>query len=108
VEAHPHAPGARRKLSRIAEEVAHDLVDASGVGVDPEWPERKMALEKDLVLLEGDAVVVDHATNQRRQIEAQAPEPNLAARDAGDVEEVVDDVRQVAHLSIDDGERLVC
>jgi hypothetical protein len=102
---HDDAAGRRRELARVDEEVSEDLRDPRPVRPDPEGRGGDGRVDLDVRLDERRAVVVERPSHLVTQVDALAPQLDLAARDARDVEQVVDEPREVRGLTVDDGER---
>jgi hypothetical protein len=120
LHAHPRAPAragdddadtpaARRELGAVLEHVPEDLGHARRVRGDAERsgpvPPRPRHLERDPALDEHRPVILDRPLDELREVEDAALELDLATGDAGRVEEVVDDAREVPHLPPDDRPR---
>ena len=103
--ANPGPASPARELGRVAQQVAHYLGQPCRVGIYQQWLRRQLALDRDSILLEERAMVVDSSTNQIIQLNPPPLKPDLASADARDVEQVVDQPGQVLDLAIDHGIR---
>ena len=104
---HRDAPAGRGVLGRVVEQVAEHLDDAGGVGVEFNRLLRQMHLEVMAAGLDqGDGGLERHR-HQRRQRHRLFFKFDLAARDAGDVEQVVHQVDQVAELAVHHADQAV-
>ena len=96
-------PAGRRVLERVGQQIADDLVDARGIGVDPD--RRRVQLELVLLHGAGDFERRRGALHQRREIQRMARQADLARDHARHVEQVFHHVREVARLPRDDAAR---
>ena len=99
-----HLASGRRVLDGIGEEVAEDLLQADGIGVDHQRPGRKRDRE---LLVAGARHGRDGVRRLRQRVAHREPlllQPDLPPADARDVEELVDDPHHVPRLPFDDGE----
>ena len=92
----------RRELGRVLEEVADHLGEARGVGEHEERLAALLDFHRDLAGPEHRAVVLERAAHDRAQLEPLALELDLVPRDPRDVEEVVDERRELRDLPLDD------
>ena len=94
-------PAARRRvLQGVVEQVGHDLLDPGAVGVHPDL----LQVALDLVVQEAIAAApgLDHRRHHRGQVERLALQPDLAAGDAPDLEQVVHQARHLLDLAGED------
>ena len=97
-----HPPSALRELRRVLEEVPDRLRDARRVGVQPERQAPEVLDELDATGGEERLVVLDGAVHELGEIDAPLLQVDLAARDAGHVQQVVHDPAEVVDLALDD------
>ena len=95
-------PSSRRELRRVLQEVRDDLREAHPITVHPHLGRRREHLQPDLALHEPGALVLGRAMRELVQIEPLALELDLPVRDARDVEQIVDEPRQLPHLPMED------
>jgi hypothetical protein len=93
-------PASWRVLGRIVEDVAHHLHHAMGIGLQVEVAFGGLQLQLVTVLLDQRHADFDSAGQRRLDRHVLLPQLDLALGDAGDVEQVFDQVRQVADLAI--------
>lgn len=91
-----------RVLCNIRHEVRHDLGEPRGVAVDREARRRDVDGEMMRALLDERAGDLDGARDDAAHLDAGLTELGLAARDAGHVEQVNDEARQMGDLPFDD------
>jgi len=91
-----------RELDGVPEQVGDHLGDAGTVGVHRQRARGQPRLELDAAALEGRPVVLDGLPGELDEIEPRPLQLDLVARDAGDVEQVVDHARELADLAVDD------
>src|SRR5262249_15277439 len=99
---HQDASESWRELLRIAQQVAYDLEQARWIGVHLVGTGAGPYVHSNPARREGCSLVIDRAAHEVRQIDRLAPEPNLAARDSGDVEQIVHQACEVRNLPVDD------
>jgi hypothetical protein len=94
------AAAARRVLGRVVEEVREDLRDADRIGL--ELHRRARQLDDELVsgLVDEGAARLDRVVDDGAQIDALLPQLDLVARDAREVEQVVDEPHHVPDLTL--------
>src|SRR5437899_5056285 len=99
-QSYRHAATGRRVFQRIADEVLEDLFDPCLVGVDP----HRRHLGGDPVPREspGHSPRAHRARHENAEVQGLPGEPYLPARQPADVEQVVDEMRQMLDLPIDD------
>ena len=99
-----HASAVRRVLDRVREQVAEDLLQPDRIGVD----HQRILRKGDRQLLAAGARHRRHRVRRFRDRlphgEATLAQLDLAAADARDVEQLVDDPHHVAGLTLDDGQ----
>ena len=107
VQAHRdrRAAARRRELRGVVQEVVDDLADPRPIAEHDDVRRRSEQLDGDLAGLEGGRVVLDRRVDELVQLEPLLVQADLPARDARDVEQVVDQARQLPDLTIDHGER---
>ena len=96
----PDAAARRRVLGGVVEQVGHHLGNAGRVGVHQQRLVRHIHLQRMLAGLDQRQAGLDRAGQDGAQVGALALEFELAAADAGDVEQVVDQVHHVADLAL--------
>ena len=101
----PRHPSRRREFDGVLQEVAQDLGQAAGVGGHHHRSVGQLELERDSSLLEERALVLQRLARHEREVERLEPELNLLSSDAGDVEEVIHQVRELGRLSVDHRQR---
>jgi hypothetical protein len=90
------------ELGRVLQQIPDCLRQAIPVPIDEHRLPRRRELEAHAVRLEHRAVVLDDAAGEVVQVEAPAPQVDLAVRDARDVQEVTHEASHVADLATDD------
>ncbi len=85
----------------VAEQVDHHLHDAVGIDLQPEPLGRQGELQRVVAGLQARRHRVDRVLDQRAQLARTDPQLEAVARDPCEVEQVVHEVRQVLHLSLD-------
>ncbi len=98
-------PSGRRELARVAEEIRDGLGDPHSVAVDEERAVRKLHFERLLGLLAEWAAGFDRLLESLAEIHPRPLQGQLAAADPGDIEEILDQAHEVAHLPIDRSHR---
>ena len=101
---HLDATAGRRVLEGVGEEVVDDLFQSKPVTHDDDREVRRVEAQSQAALAAAATRLVDEIPHQCREIDRRQLERDLARRDPGDVEEVVDQQRQRINLPIDDGE----
>jgi len=91
-----------RVLGRVRHEVREDLSEACGIAVDDETALRDLDGELAAPLFEEWPRHLDRTRDCRRQLERLLAQLDLAARDARDVEQVVDEPHHVLDLALED------
>src|SRR5262249_31754125 len=95
LEADDDSAASRCEFFRVAQEVAQRLGQANGISVHPKEPWLEMALEVNTARFEAHAMVIHGAAHQISELQAFGFELDLAARNARDVEQIVDQARHV-------------
>src|SRR5262245_42732414 len=95
-----------REFRRVLKEVADHLGDPRLVAVDPDLPAPGQQLEFHLHLREERAMVLNGAANELGEIEWFELQSDLAARDARDIEQVVEKAGEMVDLAADGISRL--
>ncbi len=96
-----HAIG-RRVLGGVGQQVGDHLAQARRVAVDAQAAPRHVHLQRVLPLLEQRAGHLDRLRDDLRDLDDFGLELDPAARDARDVQQVVDQPREMADLALDD------
>ena len=109
VRHHPRGDGDaaafRGELERVLQQVPEDLRQPRGIGADDHRAAREVALPRQLFAAEvAFARGLQRVLEQRREVDALQPQLQLAARDAGEVEQVVDEPRLERDVAIDEVE----
>ena len=89
-------------LGGVGQEVDEDLLEPDRVGLEPQGPRGERDGQLVLPLLDERADGLDGTADDRREVERLLAELDLAPRDAGDVQQVVDQPGQVPDLPLDD------
>ena len=92
----------RRKFRRVREQVAHHLGQPGGIALGPEGRFRKLQREGEAGALQLLAEVLGGVSEEGRKVEPLGAKVDLSPRDAGDVEEILQQVSHVACLAVDD------
>ena len=98
-------PLRRRVLGGVVEEIDEHLLEPRRVAAQLDGVGGQSHGEDVPALLDQRAGGLDRVADDVVQQHPLAPQPNLAERDARDVEQVLDEVREVAHLALDDRAR---
>ena len=102
MELEPDAPAFRGVLGGVVEEVADHLGQAGGVALHLERARRQRHHQLLAARVDQRPRGLDRARDHRGEVDRLALQRDLAARDARDVEQVVDQPRQLVDLALDD------
>lgn len=83
------------------QQVVHDLYQAGHVALDDQWLGGQFAGDALPARIEVKARRFDTAFDDGAQVDLGQPQINLAGRDAANVQQVVDQARQMGNLAID-------
>ncbi len=95
------------ELGGILEQIAEDLRQPAAIGHDQQRFFGADDLQLELVPIERAAQVRNAVAQHGAQIERDSVQAQFAARDAGDVEQIVDQPRELTCLTVDDGARAI-
>ena len=87
-------------LGGVVEQVDEDLRHASRIRVEVERLVRQADVELEAVLLELRAAGLERGLDDGAHVNALRPHPDLFLDDAGQVDQVLDDARQLTRLPI--------
>ena len=102
VNGNPPEPG--REFHGIAQQVPDDLLKAGGVDPEPAVVSGKVAFEGDSLALGVIAHNREGEADQEMRVAPLEPQREFAARDRGQVEQVVDEPRFEQDIALDHGE----
>jgi hypothetical protein len=97
-----NSPSLRRVPIRIVEDVGQDLHQSSTVPIHVQYVAVKRERQILLLRREGRLESVDCGTDQRFELQQLFLQANRATRNASDIQQIVNEVRHVMHLSLHD------
>jgi hypothetical protein len=100
----PHRDPSPRvgKLAGVVQEIAHHLRESRRITLNPNRLRRRRKLDGKAVALQQRSLILDLRAHDMNQVEPMPPKQHFALADAGYVQQVVYQPRQLLHLPIDD------